>query len=60
MGDTNKQFDADLIETYYTLVRIRRKAAAEHAVETVALIDEEIVVLKSKIQPLELPNLPLE
>ncbi len=60
MNDTSKRFDADLIGEYYTLVRIRRKAVAEHATETVALIDEAIIVLKSKIQPLELPDLPLE
>ncbi|MBR1866237.1 MAG: hypothetical protein IJ801_07000 [Lachnospiraceae bacterium] len=60
MGDSNKQFDADLISEYYTLVRIRRKAVAENAKETVALIDEEITVLKSKIQSLELPDIPLE
>lgn len=60
MGDANKRFDADLISEYYTLVRIRRKAVAENAKETVALIDEEITVLKSKIQSLELPDIPLE
>lgn len=60
MGDTNKQFDADLINEYYTLVRIRRKAIAENAKETVELIDEEIIVLKSKVQALELPDIPLE
>lgn len=60
MGDGNIQFEADLINEYYSLVRIRRKAVEEKAVKTVALIDEEILVLKSKIQTLELPDIPLE
>ncbi len=60
MGETNKQYDGQLVDEYHRLVRVRRQAVKEGATQTVALIDEEISVLKSKIQPLELPNIPLE
>lgn len=57
MGDTNKQYDGQLIEEYYRLVQIRRIAAREGAEKTVELVDEQIEVLKSKLQSLELPKL---
>lgn len=53
---TDKQYNGQLIEEYKMLKRIRSKALAENAVETVELIDEEIKYIKLKLQPLELPN----
>lgn len=54
MGDTNKQYDGQLIDEYYRLVRIKRIAKHENALQTVAMIDEEIKILKMKILPIEL------
>lgn len=56
MGDTDKQYNGQLIEEYQRLMRIRRTALKENAVETVKDIDEEIRFLKLKLQPLELPK----
>lgn len=56
MGDTDKQFNAQLIEEYQRLMRIRKAAAKENATETVREIDEEIRFLKLKLQPIELPE----
>ncbi len=57
MGDTNKQYDGQLIDDYYMLIRIRRAAVKANAVEVVQIIDEEINRIKLKLQPLELPEL---
>lgn len=56
MGDTDKQFNAQLIEEYQRLMRIRKAAVKENAVETVKEIDNEIRFLKLKLQPIELPE----
>ncbi len=56
MGDTDKQFNAQLIEEYQRLMRIRKSAVKENAAETVKEIDEEIRFLKLKLQPIELPE----
>lgn len=56
MGDTDKQYNGQLIEEYQRLMRIRKKAVKENAVETVKDIDEEIRFLKLKLLPLELPK----
>ncbi len=56
MGDTDKQYNGQLIEEYQRLIRIRRTALKENAVETVKDIDEEIRFLRLKLQPLELPK----
>lgn len=56
MGDTDKQYNGQLIEEYQRLKRIRKFAEKENAVETVKEIDEEIRFLKLKLQPLELPE----
>lgn len=56
MGDTDKQFNAQLIEEYQRLKRIRKLAVKENATETVKEIDEEIRFIKLKLQPLELPK----
>lgn len=56
MGDSDKQYNGQLIEEYQRLMRIRRTALKENAVETVKDIDEEIRFLRLKLQPLELPK----
>ncbi len=56
MGETDKQFNAQLIEEYRRLMRIRKSAVKENAAETVREIDEEIRFLKLKLQPIELPE----
>lgn len=39
---TDKQFNAQLIEQYQMLMRIKRVATKENAVETIKAIDHEI------------------
>lgn len=56
MGDTDKQYNGQLIEEYQRLMRIRRTAQKENAVETIKDIDEEMRFLRLKLQPLELPK----
>ncbi len=56
MGETDKQFNAQLIEEYRRLMRIRKSAVKENAAETVKEIDKEIRFLKLKLQPIELPE----
>lgn len=56
MGDTDKQYNGQLIEEYQRLCRIRKAAKKENAIETVKEIDEEIRFLRLKLQPLELPE----
>lgn len=56
MGDTDKQYNGQLIEEYQRLRRIRKTAEDEGAAETVKEIDEEIRFIKLKLQPLELPE----
>ncbi|MEE1032664.1 MAG: hypothetical protein U0L12_11090 [Ruminococcus sp.] len=53
---TDKQFNAQLIEQYQMLMRIKRVATKENAVETIKAIDHEIRFLKLKLQPVELPE----
>lgn len=57
MGETDKQFNAQLIEEYRRLLDIRDIAVSENAVETIKRIDWEISFLKLKLQPLELPEI---
>ncbi|MGN1339165.1 MAG: hypothetical protein ACI4WS_02625 [Oscillospiraceae bacterium] len=56
MGNTDKQYDGQLIDEYHRLVRIRQLAVKENATETVKMIDDEISYLKLKLQPIELPE----
>ena len=56
MGDTDKQFNAKLIEEYYYNLRIRRLAEKEGATETIKEIDERLKLIKLQLQPLELPD----
>ena len=53
---TDKQFNAQLIEQYQMLRRIRAVAQKENAAETIKAIDEEILYIRLKLQPLELPK----
>lgn len=53
---TDKQFNAQLIEQYQMLRRIRAVAQKENAAETIKAIDEEIIYIRLKLQPLELPE----
>lgn len=56
MGQTDKQYDGVLIDEYFRLKRIRDKAVKENAVETVKAIDEELEIIRIKLQPLSLPE----
>ncbi len=56
MGDTDKQFNAKLIDDYYYNLRIRKIAAKEGAVETLKEIDQKLKIIKLQLQPLELPD----
>lgn len=56
MGDTDRQFNARLIEEYQRLIGIRKIAVKENSTETVKAIDREITFIKLKLQPLELPD----
>lgn len=57
MSQTDMQFKAQLLDEYTRLKRIRQKAISEGATETAAYIDEEIELVKLKLQPLELPEI---
>lgn len=56
MGDTDKQFNAKLIEDYYYNLRIRKLAESEGAAKTVKEINEKLKIIKLQLQPLELPE----
>lgn len=56
MGDTDRQFNARLIEEYQRLMGIRKTAVKENAAETIKDIDREINYIKLKLQPIELPD----
>ncbi len=53
---TDKQYDAQLIDEYSRLKRIRELALKENAIETVKEIDVEISYIKLKLKPLTLPE----
>lgn len=56
MGQTDKQFDAQLIDEYSRLKRLKEIAKTENATETEKAINEEINLIKLKLQPTELPD----
>lgn len=56
MGDTDKQFNAKLIEDYYCYLDIRKTAEKEGAAETVKMINKKMKIIKLQLQPLELPD----
>ncbi|MDE7293099.1 MAG: hypothetical protein K2N72_01605 [Oscillospiraceae bacterium] len=56
MGQTDKQYDGQLIDEYFRLKRIKETAIKEEATETIKIIDEELTKIKLKLQPVELPD----
>ena len=56
MGQTDKQYDGQLIDEYTRLKRIKAVAVKENAVETIQLIEEEMRYIKMKLQPTEIPD----
>ncbi|MDE6709408.1 MAG: hypothetical protein K2J76_02840 [Oscillospiraceae bacterium] len=56
MGQTDKQYDGQLLDEYARLKRIREIAVRENAAETIKAIDDEINLIKLKLQPIELPD----
>ena len=56
MGDTDKQYNGQLIDEYYRLVDLRKLAVKENATEVINAIDEQMKSIKIKLQPLELPD----
>lgn len=56
MGQTDKQYDGQLIDTYTMLKRIKEIAVKENAADTVKTIENEMNVIKLKLQPTELPE----
>lgn len=57
MGDTDKQFNAKLIDDYYDYLDLRKIAEKEGAVETVKKIDRKLEIIKLQLQPIELPDI---
>ncbi len=56
MGETDKQYDGKLIDEYARLKRIKEIAEKENAVETVKAIQQEMDLIRLKLQPTELPD----
>ncbi len=57
MGNqTDKQFDAQLIDEYTRLKIIKKLAEKEGASETLKEIEAQMKVIKLKLQPTELPD----
>lgn len=56
MGQTDKQYDGQLMDEYFRLKRIREAAVKENANATIEIIDKEISLIKLKLQPVELPD----
>ena len=52
---TDKQYNGQLIEEYQRLDRVLKVAEKEQAIETIAIIKEEMRYIKLKLQPIELP-----
>lgn len=52
---TDKQYNGQLIDEYHRLEKVYKVAKKEGAIETMALIKEEMEYLKIKLQPIELP-----
>lgn len=56
MGQTDKQYDGMLIDTYAMLKRLKEKAEKANADEVVKAIEDEMNIIKLKLQPTELPD----
>lgn len=56
MGDTDRQFNAKLIDDYYMLSDLRKLAKKTNAEEVVKAIEVQMDRIRLKLQPLELPK----
>lgn len=56
MGDTDKQFNAKLIDDYYVFRDLRRLAIKANADDVVKAIEEQMERIRLKLLPLELPK----
>ncbi len=56
MSETDKQYDGRLIDNYAMLKRIKKAAEKEGATETIEIINQELDLIKLKLQPTELPD----
>lgn len=56
MGDTDRQFNAKLIDDYYMLNDLRKLAKKTNADEVVKAIEVQMDRIRLKLQPLELPK----
>lgn len=56
MGDTDKQFNAKLIDDYYIFNDLLKLAKKANADEVVKAIEVQMKRIKLKLLPLELPN----
>lgn len=57
MEQTDKQYDGQLIDMYAMLKRIRETAACENSPETVKAIENEMNIIRLKLQPTKLQRL---
>lgn len=56
MDISDKQYDGQLIDEYYSLMQIRKQAEKGNADETVKLIDEKMNIIRLKLRPVVLPE----
>lgn len=56
MEQTDKQYDGQLIDMYAMLKRIRETAVCENLPETVKAIENEMNIIRLKLQPTKLPS----
>ncbi len=56
MGDSDRQFNAKLIDDYYTFRDLRQLAKKTNADEVVRAIEVQMKKIRLKLQPLELPD----
>ncbi len=56
MGQTDKQYDAQLIDTYAMLKRIKEVALKGDTEETEKAINKEMEYIKLKLLPTKLPD----
>lgn len=55
---TDKQYNGQLIDEYFRLQKLFDIAVSEKAMETAKAIIHDMSIIKLKIQPTELPELP--
>lgn len=56
MGDTDKQFNAKLIDDYYMLQGLLELAKKENSQEVIKAIKKQMERIRLKLLPLELPK----